>query len=174
MNKSTQGKLSIFFLLAAVGLLLFVQQPLNEQRTLAEQAHTTLHNEQEEARTTLGELEDHITTMNDLSSTQRINIAKAISDGYHQDDLIEDIITLAEKNYIRVSAVAFTKNEETDFEGLSRDTINMAFTAPNQRQFIRFLETLEDDQRIYRIQQLDVDYQAAVVETSLLIETYHF
>lgn len=174
MTKSTQGSLAIGFLILSVLLLIFVQQPLAAEQDNIQQTLDTIRTDLSRIADERNTAQDRVTEIEEMSAAQKRDVANAISATYAQDDLIEDIVALSERNVIDISSMAFTKDGDADVADLYLDTITVGLRAPTQRQFIRFLEALEKDARIYRIKKITADYASSTIDTSLLLETYHF
>lgn len=174
MTYQRAQQLAVLYLIGALLLLGFVWNPLTGSTQAVENNNETLAATSERNAEQIKAYEEALEVVNTLNTLQQEQLSEAITPEYAQDDLIEDIVNLAEKNYIGVTSATFTKDQDSDLPPTLASPLTITMAAPNQRQFIMFLRSLENDNRIYRIRSMSIDYQSEVIETSLIIETYNY
>jgi hypothetical protein len=167
----------ILLILLAVAVYVFFAKPVGAEVSLIKNQVVVKENEIETLKTELAKFEEAKEELQLVTEVQRRESLRAIPVNIDQDEVIRDLLKIAEANNIVLRSISFSKSE-----GATRDAkilrINAGFEA-GYNDLTRFLRGLETNSRLFRVVSINVqvrkldfiEYEG--VSFSLGIETFY-
>lgn len=142
------------FVLASVVVFTFVARPVASEVSVL-RADTASKMESVEAiKAQIQELEKAEQDLGLTTEVKRSQAKGSIPPDMDQDEVIRDVIDISEENDIQLKSIGFGKGSSNK-EGLSTLSINASFEG-NYSDLISFLKSLEENQRLFRVNSISV------------------
>lgn len=177
-KESNAGALiGVLLILAAITGYVFLAKPVMTDAATKKVEVTTKEQELTDLKAQVEEFEKSKSELQLATEVQRRESLNAVPVEVDQDEVIRDLMGIAEKNNILLSSIGFSKGVSTQ-EGVGILRISSSFEG-NYNDLTNFLQGLETNPRIFRvatinvqIRKLDfVDIERA--NFSLSIETFY-
>lgn len=151
-NKGTLFGVLLF--LAAICLYVFVARPLSADLQVMKADIVSKNEQIDELQEKLGQLQAAEEELDITSEVERIESLKAVPVGVQQDEVIRDILEIADDNDVSLNSISFGKSGSQE-DGVSSLTIAASF-AGNYADLTSFLEGLEQNDRLFKVDSISV------------------
>lgn len=177
--ETKSGKKSIFgvlFILIAVAGFVFLARPLARETSAVKADVLSKQTEIEVLQTQLEDLKKAEKDLELSTEVQRLESLKAIPTDMNQDEVIRDLIEIADTYDIELSSISFGRGTG-EKEEIGVLQVNAGFEG-NYLDLIDFLEGLEQNARLFKVNTISVQVSELSVGNikranfNLTIETY--
>lgn len=174
---SSKGTLvGVLLLVVAVAAYVFFARPISADLDVLEANLTTKTVELDKLKTEIAELNKAEDALDLTSEVQKTESLKEVPDKMYQDQVIRDLIEIAENYEIALRSISFSKGSGPN-DKIGSLRISASFEG-NYLDLTDFLEGLEQNDRIFKVESINVQLSQLSlsdlerVSFSLNIQTY--
>lgn len=167
----------LVLLVASIGTYIFYTRSLTNEYADVSKVLADKEKEITDIQAQIKTLKDSEQKMDITTEVQKTSLLKAIPVGMKQDNVIEDLIKIAQEDGVTLSSVSFGKSDpQKDSVGSLK--INAGFQG-DYGDLIHFLKGIEDNARLFKVTTINVQVSDVSgqdlkrVTFSLSIEAYY-
>lgn len=167
----------LVLLVGSIATYIFYTRPLSDGYASVAEGLTEKEKTIEDIRSQLETLKSSEQKLNITTDVQKMTLLQSIPVGMKQDDVIEDLIKIAEGNGVNLSSVSFGKTDPAN-DNFGSLKINASFQG-GYGDLIHFLKGIEDNARLFKATSINVQVSDVEggdmkrVTFSLAIEAYY-
>lgn len=175
-NSKTRSMIGVLLVLLSISSYVFFVKSVANDLSVAKASLLTEEAELEDLKAIVNAFEKGEKEL-DLTEVKRREILKAIPVGLNQDDVIRDIVDIAESYDIELNSLSFSMSPSAQ-STIGALKINSSFEG-NYNDLITFLEGIETNARILRVESISVQINALDLSDvkratfSLTMDTYY-
>lgn len=168
--------IGVFMIVLAVAGYTFLVRPVSTRLDALKADVLAKTTQVQELKTRLDNLNKAEQELQLTSEVQRVESRKAVPVGINEDQVIKDIIQIAEDNNVNLNSISFAKGSSNK-EGIGSLRISSTFEG-NYGDLTNFLVGLEQNGRIFRVDSVSVQINKLAISDlerasfSLSIDTY--
>lgn len=173
-KKSSSPVVSLFLLLALIGVGVFWFKPNLDQVNALRVTEQARQNDLDQADQTLATLKQAQANLADSSEIAQETVLTAIPENFQQDQLITEINNIAKNNDVNIGSISFSVPINSE-DPVKKATINISMTG-DQNALLRLLKGLENNSRKMVIKNVTVQYGQTEgltrINFNIALETY--
>jgi len=146
--------LAVVIILGVFAGYMFFTKPLSIQVTALK---TDIDTNTTEVNTLVDKIKSYTDAKKNLDLSSQVKLetfAKAVPEGMRQDEVIRDLISIAEDNQIDLSSIGFGRGGSSS-EGVNSLRINSSFEG-DFSDLLTFLEGIETNSRLFLVRSISV------------------
>ena len=153
-NNSSVISLVLLMVLVAVGIFWF--KPNFDEVNALKVTEQARQNDVDQLNQTLKGLQDTQANLAAGTEVEQQTVLAAIPEKFQQDQLINDINDISQKNGVNIGSISFSVPTNSD-ESVKKATINISMTG-DQNALMRLLKGLENNARKLVVRSITVQY----------------